>query len=85
MINSLLDCHGAAAEASLTPSRLKDLSDIARATAELGGSVLMQHYGRLESIEQKSRSGVGAPQNIRVKPGKRSTKKFKDLSNTYVT
>lgn len=57
MINSLLDCHGAAAEASLTPSRLKDLSDIARATAELGGSVLMQHYGRLESIEQKSRSG----------------------------
>ena len=57
MTNHHLDCSAAAADAGLTQQRLEDLSQIARATADLGGSVLMQHYGQLESIQQKERAG----------------------------
>ncbi len=52
-----LDCSAAAADAGLTPLRLEELSQVARASADLGGSVLMQHYGQLESIQQKARAG----------------------------
>ncbi len=45
-----LDCSAAAADAGLTALRLEELSQVARASADLGGSVLMQHYGQLESI-----------------------------------
>lgn len=52
-----LDCSAAAAGACLTASRLEELSQVARATADLGGSVLMKHYGQLVSIKQKARAG----------------------------
>ena len=57
MTTGHLDCNAAAADARLTTSRLEQLSQVARIAAELGGSVLMQHYGRLVSIEQKARAG----------------------------
>ena len=57
MTTGHLDCNAAAADARLTTSRLEQLSQVARISAELGGSVLMQHYGRLVSIEQKARAG----------------------------
>ena len=57
MTKQLLDCSAAAANAGLTPLRLEELSQIARKAADLGGSVLMQHYGRLVSIQQKARAG----------------------------
>ena len=57
MTQQHLDCGAAAAHAGLTPLRLEQLSRIARATADLGGSVLMQHYGQLVSIRQKARAG----------------------------
>ncbi|WP_114992834.1 inositol monophosphatase family protein [Synechococcus sp. UW179A] len=57
MTKQHLDCAAAAADAGLTPPRLEELSQIARATANLGGSVLMQHYGQLVSIQQKARAG----------------------------
>ena len=57
MTKTHLDCGAAAADASLNAARLEQLSQVARIAAELGGSVLMQHYGRLVSIEQKARAG----------------------------
>ena len=57
MTKQQLDCSAAAANAGLTPLRLEELSQIARKAADLGGSVLMQHYGRLVSIQQKARAG----------------------------
>ena len=57
MTTGHLDCNAAAADARLTTPRLEQLSQVARIAAELGGSVLMQHYGRLVSIEQKARAG----------------------------
>lgn len=57
MKQPILDCNAAAAEAGLTPLRLEELSQVARSTADLGGSVLMQHYGQLVSIRQKARAG----------------------------
>tara|TARA_B100000073_G_scaffold234364_1_gene195912 strand:+ start:391 stop:1260 length:870 start_codon:yes stop_codon:yes gene_type:complete len=57
MTNQHLDCRAAAADAGLTDSRLEELSQVARSTADLGGSVLMQHYGQLVSIQQKARAG----------------------------
>ena len=57
MTKTHLDCAAAAADASLNAARLEQLSQVARIAAELGGSVLMQHYGRLVSIEQKARAG----------------------------
>ena len=57
MMHAPLDCFAAASEAGLNSSRLEELSQVARTAAELGGTVLMQHYGRLDSIQQKSRAG----------------------------
>ena len=57
MTKQHLDCAAAAADAGLTPLRLEELSQVARATSDLGGSVLMQHYGQLVSIQQKARAG----------------------------
>ena len=57
MTTGHLDCNAAAADARLTTSRLEQLSQVAREAANLGGSVLMRHYGRLESIQQKARAG----------------------------
>ena len=57
MMHAPLDCSAAASEAGLSASRLEELSQVARTAADLGGSVLMQHYGRLDSIQQKARAG----------------------------
>ena len=57
MTKQKLDCDAAAAEAGLTSLRLEELSQVARAIADLGGSVLMQHYGQLVSIREKGRAG----------------------------
>ena len=57
MTNQHLDCDAAAADAGLAALRLEELSQVARATAALGGSVLMQHYGQHVSIREKGRAG----------------------------
>ena len=57
MTKGHLDCSAAASDARLTASRLEQLSQVAREAANLGGSVLMRHYGRLVSIQQKARAG----------------------------
>ena len=57
MTTGHLDCNAAAADARLTTSRLEQLGQVAREAANLGGSVLMRHYGRLVSIQQKARAG----------------------------
>ena len=41
MTKQLLDCDAVAVDAGLTSMRLEELSQVARATAALGGSVLM--------------------------------------------
>ena len=57
MTKQLLDCDAVAVDAGLTSMRLEELSQVARATAALGGSVLMQHYGQRVSIREKGRAG----------------------------
>ena len=57
MTKQLLDCDAVALDAGLTSMRLEELSQVARATAALGGSVLMQHYGQRVSIREKGRAG----------------------------
>ena len=57
MTQQHLDCDAAAADAGLAALRLEELSQVARATAALGGSVLMQHYGQHVSIREKGRAG----------------------------
>ena len=57
MTKTHLDCSAAAADAGLNAVKLEQLSQVARVTADLGGSVLMQYYGRLVSIQQKARAG----------------------------
>ena len=50
-------CEKGAAAADLSPSVLGELVEIARSAAELGGSVLMEHYGNLSSVRDKGRLG----------------------------
>ena len=50
-------CEQGAAEADLSPADLAELVGIARSAAELGGRVLMEHYGNLSSIRDKGRLG----------------------------
>ena len=50
-------CEQGAAAADLSPSVLGELVEIARSAAELGGSVLMEHYGNLSSVRDKGRLG----------------------------
>ena len=57
MTKQLLNCDAVAVDAGLTSMRLEELSQVARATAALGGSVLMQHYGQRVSIREKGRAG----------------------------
>ena len=55
MMQAPLDCSAAASEAGLSASRLS--SARWRARQRTWGRVLMQHYGRLDSIQQKARAG----------------------------
>ena len=52
-----LDCSQVALEAELDASNQERLAGVARAAADLGAGVLMQHYGRLSSIQSKGRVG----------------------------
>lgn len=46
-----------ACESELQDNDLRMFAQVARRAAELGGQVLMEHYGRLESIQSKGRVG----------------------------
>ena len=50
-------CQQGAAAADLSQADLAELVGIARSAAELGGRVLMEHYGNLSSIRDKGRLG----------------------------
>lgn len=50
-------CEQGAAAADLSQADLAELVGIARSAAELGGRVLMEHYGNLSSIRDKGRLG----------------------------
>ena len=52
-----LDCYAVAAEAGLSAERLKSLSAVALQAAKRGGDTLMKHFGKLNSIQEKGRSG----------------------------
>ena len=56
-MKTLLDCQQVAADSELDFSTQQNFAGIARAAANLGASVLMQHYGRISSIESKGRVG----------------------------
>jgi myo-inositol-1(or 4)-monophosphatase len=53
----MLDCRQVALDAALDDSTQRTLAEVARAASNLGAAVLMQHYGRLSSIESKGRVG----------------------------
>lgn len=50
-------CSAAAAAAELSHDRIAQLIEIARTTADLGGAELMQHYGKVSSINNKGPVG----------------------------
>ena len=52
-----LDCAAVAADAGLSHERLKALTGVAVQAAEQGGHRLMEHFGKLTSIQEKGRSG----------------------------
>ena len=54
---SALDCRQVAIDADLDGSSQQELAQIARTASNLGAAVLMEHYGRLSSIESKGRVG----------------------------
>lgn len=56
-MTSVLDCRQVASDAGLDVASQQQLAEIARTAANLGAAVLMQHYGRLSSIESKGRIG----------------------------
>ena len=56
-MTSVLDCRQVASDADLDAASQQELAEIARRAANLGAAVLMQHYGRLSSIESKGRIG----------------------------
>ena len=56
-MTSVLDCRQVASDAGLDAASQQQLAEIARTAANLGAAVLMQHYGRLSSIESKGRIG----------------------------
>ena len=56
-MTSVLDCRQVASDAGLDAASQQELAEIARRAANLGAAVLMQHYGRLSSIESKGRIG----------------------------
>ena len=56
-MTSVLDCRQVASDADLDAASQQELAEIARTAANLGAAVLMQHYGRLSSIESKGRIG----------------------------
>ena len=56
-MTSVLDCRQVASDAGLDAASQQQLAEIARRAANLGAAVLMQHYGRLSSIESKGRIG----------------------------
>ena len=56
-MTSVLDCRKVASDADLDAASQQQLAEIARTAANLGAAVLMQHYGRLSSIESKGRIG----------------------------
>ncbi len=47
----------AAKKAGLELDSIKNLSDVSRKAVELGGRILMDHYGKLTNIKNKGRSG----------------------------
>ena len=52
-----LDCSAVAADAGLSAERLRSLSAVALQAARRGGDTLMEHFGKLNSIQEKGRSG----------------------------
>ncbi len=52
-----LNCSLAAEQAGLNDEDLARLVAVARKASECGGAILMDHYGHLESIETKGRTG----------------------------
>ena len=52
-----LNCSIAAEQAGLNDEDLAGLAAVARKASECGGDILMDHYGHLESIENKGRIG----------------------------
>ena len=56
-MTSALDCRQVAFDAALDASSQQQLAEVAKTASNLGAAVLMQHYGRLSSIESKGRVG----------------------------
>ncbi|WP_320676816.1 inositol monophosphatase family protein [Prochlorococcus sp. MIT 1300] len=50
-------CEKASIESALSKSDLERLLDVAKKASELGGQVLMKHYGNLEKVTNKGRKG----------------------------
>ena len=50
-------CEQAATFAGLNKTRLNFLATIAKNASELGGEILMQHYGKIKTISNKGRIG----------------------------